>query len=185
MGPQVIKESLPLRQTLGSCDGALTSLPDAPSWTILEELILSQEESLPGMTLYAQTTCTSFQLAQVDLLQHWNITSSAMVGHSSGGIGAAYAVGILTPCNAMIAASYRGLNIPSAPTTDDSALIPSAIMAVGLPEPDATKEFAPFTGRLTIAAVNSPSIVTISSGEDTVLELKTILTDQKVFISQL
>ncbi|KAK8019140.1 lovastatin nonaketide synthase [Apiospora arundinis] len=108
------------------------------------------------MALYAQTICTSFQLAQVDLLQHWNIMSSAMVGHSSGGIGVAYAIGILTPCNAMIAASYRNMNIPSAPTTDDSALIPGAMMAVGLPEPDATKGFAPITGRLTIAAVNSP-----------------------------
>ncbi|KAK8013161.1 lovastatin nonaketide synthase [Apiospora marii] len=182
MGRQLIKESPIFRQTLEACDGVLQSLPDAPSWTILEGLSRSQEDSLLGVTLYSQTICTALQIALVDLLRGWNITPSAVVGHSSGEIGAAYAAGILSFENAMIAAYYRGVYM-SASTTDDS--VAGAMMAAGLSEPDATRELAKFTGRLTIAAVNSPSMVTISGDEDAILELKTTLTAQKVFARQL
>lgn len=182
VGRQLIQECPLFRQTLQRCDLALGSLPNAPEWSVIDELLRSKETSLLGQTLYSQTICTAVQLALVDLMKSWGISPSAVVGHSSGEMGAAYAAGILSFENAMIAAYYRGLYMSSGNNTDQ---VPGAMMAVGLTESDALEALKPYTGRLTIAAVNSPSTITISGDEDAIIELKSELDREKVFARQL
>lgn len=181
MGRQLIEECPHFRQSLQRCDAILKSLPDAPEWSILEELNKTKETTLLGETLYSQTICTALQLAIIDLIECWGIKPSAVVGHSSGEMGAAYAAGILSFESALIAAYYRGRYM-SANRTDG---VPGGMMAVGLPENKCLEELKPYAGRLTIAAVNSPSTMTVSGDEDAILELKDKLTEKKVFVRQL
>lgn len=108
MGRQLIQECPHFRQSLQRCDAILKELPDAPEWSIVAELSKTKETSLLGETLYSQTICTALQLALIDLMECWGIKPSAVVGHSSGEMGAAYAAGILTFESALIAAYYRG-----------------------------------------------------------------------------
>ncbi|PNY28233.1 Hybrid Polyketide synthase-nonribosomal peptide synthetase [Tolypocladium capitatum] len=181
MGRQLIEECPHFLQSLQRCDTVLKALPSAPEWSIVAELRKTKETSLLGETLYSQTICTALQLAIVDLIECWGVKPSAIVGHSSGEMAAAYAAGILTFESALIAAYYRGCCMSA--SRDDG--VPGGMMAVGLPEKKCLEELKPFAGRLTIAAVNSPSTMTVSGDEDAILELKEKLTEKEVFVRQL
>ncbi|KAK5987499.1 Hybrid PKS-NRPS synthetase pynA [Cladobotryum mycophilum] len=181
MGRQLIEESPHFRQSLQRCDAVLKALPDAPDFSIVAELNKTKETSLLGQTLYSQTICTALQLALIDLMECWGIKPSAVVGHSSGEMGAAYAAGILSFENALLAAYYRGRYM----SASREGGVPGGMMAVGLPEQKCLEELKPYQGRLTIAAVNSPSTMTVSGDEDAILELKEKLTEKKVFVRQL
>lgn len=159
------------------CDYVLQLLTDPPSWSILEELNHNEETSRLNETLFSQTICTAVQLALVQLLYSWGITPSAVVGHSSGEVAAAHAAGILSFENAVVAAYYRGKHM----SADLENQVPGAMLAVGLSESEALDRLKEFTGRLALAAVNSPSSMTISGDEDAILELKQILDDEKIF----
>ncbi|KAH7149618.1 polyketide synthase [Dactylonectria estremocensis] len=181
MGRQLIEQCPHFRQSIQRCDTVLKALPDAPEWSILAELSKTKETSLLGETLYSQTICTALQLAIVDLLESWGIKPNGVVGHSSGEMGASYAAGILSFENALIAAYYRGRYMSA--SNEDG--VPGGMMAVGLPESECLEELKPYVGRLNIAAVNSPSTMTVSGDEDAILELKDKLTERKVFVRQL
>lgn len=56
----------------------------------------------------AQTLCTALQVGIVEVLRIWNIRPSAVVGHSSGEIAAAYAAGAITAEDAIKIAYFRG-----------------------------------------------------------------------------
>lgn len=181
MGRQLIEECPHFRQSLQRCDEVLRALPDAPEWSILAELQKTKETSLLGETLYSQTICTALQLALVDLMAAWGIKPSAVVGHSSGEMGASYAAGILSFENALLAAYYRGRYMSA--STDSG--VAGGMMAVGLPENECLEELKPYAGRLNIAAVNSPSTMTVSGDKDAILELKDRLAERKVFVREL
>ncbi|KAF3397551.1 Lovastatin diketide synthase mokB [Talaromyces pinophilus] len=153
MGRELIQKSPLFKQTLQRCDNILSQLPDAPEWSVVEELLKSQATSRLAETRFSQPLCTSLQLAICTLLTQWGIEATAVVGHSRE-IGAAYAAGILSFENAMIAAYYRGLYMSNGP--DDS--IKGAMMAVGLTEEQARVEIEPYTGLIAVAAINSPPI---------------------------
>ncbi|KAJ9635854.1 hypothetical protein H2199_008207 [Coniosporium tulheliwenetii] len=183
MGRQLIQQSPLFRQTLERCDQVLQSLPDRPEWSVLEELLRSKDDSRLGETRFSQPICTALQLAILDLLSQWGINCSACVGHSSGEMAAAYAAGILSFENAIIAAYYRGVYMSNG--SQNASATPGAMMAVGLTEAEALIELQSYKGRACIAAVNSPSTMTLSGDEDAILELKQTLTARKVFARQL
>ena len=183
MGRQLIEQSPLFRQSLESCDQILQALPDSPDWTIIEELLRSRETSQLAETRFSQPICTALQLAILDLLKEWGITPSAVVGHSSGEMAAAYAAGILSFENAVIAAYYRGLymsdNVKGIETKAGT------MMAVGMTEAETVAELKPYAGRIVLAAINSPSTMTLSGDEDAIIELKEKLTERKIFARQL
>ncbi|PYH97071.1 lovastatin nonaketide synthase [Aspergillus ellipticus CBS 707.79] len=180
MGRQLIEQCPLFRQTLEKCDRVLQRLPDAPNWSCMAELLKSSSDSRLAQSRFSQPLCTALQLSLVDLLRSWGITPSAVVGHSSGEIAAAYAAGILSFSNAIICAFYRGLYM-----SKGVGSTPGAMMAVGMTEADAVTTLQPYTGRITVAAINSPSSLTLSGDEDAIKELKAMLDEQKIFARQL
>ncbi len=108
---------------------------------------------------FSQPLCTALQIALVDLLATWSITPSAVVGHSSGELAAAYAAGALSAKDAVIAAFYRGQVCKTAKKTGGMA-------AVGLGKEDVSPYLAP---GVRVACENSGSSVTLS-GDIKVLE---------------
>ncbi|KAL3436350.1 hypothetical protein BDV09DRAFT_194014 [Aspergillus tetrazonus] len=181
MGRELIEKSPLFRQTLQRCDKILSQLPDAPEWSVVEELLKSQATSRLGETRFSQPLCTALQLALCTLLTQWGIEPTAVVGHSSGEMGAAYAAGILSFENALIAAYYRGLYMSS----DLENSVKGSMMAVGLSDEEARHEIKPYSGRVAVAAINSPSSITLSGDEDAIVELKKDFVDRKIFARQL
>ncbi|GAT19497.1 fatty acid synthase S-acetyltransferase [Aspergillus luchuensis] len=114
--------------------------------------------SWTGKAEFVQPLCTALQIGLVDLFAEWNIRPATVVGHSSGEIAAAYAMGSLTAEEAIVVAFYRGKLASSLP-------VEGAMAAVGL----SAQEVETFLVEgAVVACENSPQSVTISGDVDKV-----------------
>lgn len=116
----------------------------------------------------------------VDLIQSWGIHPTAVAGHSSGEIGAAYAAGIITFEAAMAVAYHRGRLIPILKKKFPD--LQGRMMAIG----GTKEEVSPLIESLTakearIACFNSPSSLTISGDEPAIAELEKLAEDKQMF----
>ncbi|KAK1241374.1 hypothetical protein MKX08_001348 [Trichoderma sp. CBMAI-0020] len=180
MGRRLYEKSKRFRQTIDDLEKALSYLPIPPSWSLSGELVASDENSRIHEAAVSQPLCTALQIALVDLLYASGITFSAVVGHSSGEISAAYAAGYLKAADAVAIAYYRGVFAHLAGGPEDQK---GKMMAVGMSFEQALffcKE-AQFAGRIQVAASNSRSSVTLSGDEDAIEEAKRLLDQQQTF----
>ncbi|KAL4894558.1 hypothetical protein BDV59DRAFT_207137 [Aspergillus ambiguus] len=160
MGRQLMVDYPSFLANIRSMDVTLQGLNDnAPSWSIEEILFSSDDKPRMSKAELSQPLCTAIQIAVVDLLASWNVTPSAVVGHSSGEIAASYAAGALTKEGALIAAYYRGF-VCRTPTK------PGCMAAIGLGRAEVLPFLLP---GVVIACENSGSSVTLS-GDSEVLE---------------
>ncbi|KAJ2995950.1 hypothetical protein NUW58_g1134 [Xylaria curta] len=186
MGAELIEKSTAALQIIQRLDSYLADLPapDRPAWTLEAELLT--HGSRIHMSTISQPICTAIQILITDLLQVANVAFSAVIGHSSGEIGAAYAAGYITARDAIYIAYYRGIHLNSA-CSPRGAHIRGAMLAAGISMEEAKSlcRESVFRGRICLAASNSPSSVTISGDEDAVLELQKVLTTQEKFNREL
>ena len=183
MGRQLIEHSQLFKQTLERCDASLQRLPDSPDWSCIDELCKPPEDSRLSQSRFSQPICAALQLGIVELLRAWDITPSAVVGHSSGEIVAAYCAGVLSFENTIICAYYRGLYMSKG--VGMTTFARGAMMAVGLTETEGKAELEVYKDRISLAAINSPSSLTFSGDEDAILELKQELERKKIFARRL
>ncbi|KAI9830142.1 MAG: hypothetical protein M1819_005819 [Sarea resinae] len=178
MARDLIVASHKARESLARLDEALAELPDGPSWSIIQ--ILMDESSNLSEAAYSQPICTAVQLMLVDLLVLAGVEFHAVVGHSSGEIGAAYAAGIITAPEAIKIAYYRGFHAKLARNASGGI---GAMMAVGIPYDEGRKFCArpEFAGRIDVAASNAPKTVTLSGDEDAIQEAKQVFDEEKTF----
>ncbi|THY17835.1 hypothetical protein D6D00_08357 [Aureobasidium pullulans] len=180
MGSGLLSRVTLFRQSMERCEMALKSLPDAPSWSLLDQLNAEGADSRLAEAAVSQPLCTALQIALVDVLKASGVRFHAVVGHSSGEIAATYAAGILTLSGAMQIAYYRGVHAHLAKGHLGQA---GGMIASGLSYDEAV-EFCgrpQFNGRLSVAASNSPSSVTLSGDLDSIEEAKQELVALDVF----
>ncbi|KAK8076614.1 polyketide synthase [Apiospora phragmitis] len=138
-------------------------------WSLLEELNKPAEESRVNEAEISQPACTCIQLALVALLASWGIVPTAVTGHSSGEIAAAFAAGLVSFQEAVAVSYFRGqaaARLASQQSPDQKG----AMLALGVGAEEATKLIAEHgSGYATVAAVNSFNSVTIS-GDKPVIE---------------
>lgn len=162
---------------------ALDQLPagDRPTWSLLQELHKDASSTRVMSAALSQPLCTAIQIAQVDLIRAAGVELSAVVGHSSGEIAAAYAAGLISAQDAICIAYYRGLH---SGLSQGSQMQRGAMMAVGTSAEDAQEllDFDEFQGRACIAAVNSKQSVTLSGDQDAIEELAVVFEDEEKFV---
>ncbi|EKV18449.1 Equisetin synthetase, putative [Penicillium digitatum Pd1] len=184
MGAQLLELSPFVSQRIAELQRALATLPDRdrPDWTLYSQLLANSKSSRLAEAALAQPLCTAVQIVLVDLLRAAGIDLCAVVGHSSGEIGAAYAAGFLSASNAIRVAYYRGLYAKLA-----QAGGPGAMMAVGTSYEDAQEfcELDDFVGRIQVAARNSSSSITLSGDEEVIEEAVAIFQDEGKFARRL
>lgn len=137
----------------------LSPTPIESRWSGLHRidiLLNCSDRTILGKAEYSQPICTALQVALVHLLETWEITPSAVVGHSSGEIAAAYAGGALTAKEAIIAAFYRGYVCKTAQRVGGMA-------AIGMGKTEVEKYLL---SGVRVACENSSSSVTISGDLD-------------------
>lgn len=117
---------------------------------------------------------------QVNLLRATGVEFTAVIGHSSGKIGAAYAAGMISAEDAICIAYYRGLHSDLAYGTNGQQ---GAMMAVGSSFEDvhALCEEPELKGRVSVAAVNSMASVTVSGDKEAIEKIKIILEEEAKF----
>lgn len=186
MGAKLIETSPFVRARLSELDATLSSLPegDRPNWTLEEQLTAEKDSSRLAEAAISQPLCTAVQILLVDLTRAAGIKLRAVVGHSSGEIGAAYAAGFLDSSDALRIAYYRGLY---AKESQSPAGAKGAMMAVGTTYEDAMEfcDLAEFEGRIQVAAQNSPTSVTLSGDDDMIDEALDVLKDEGKFARKL
>ncbi|KAG5747579.1 hypothetical protein H9Q69_013258 [Fusarium xylarioides] len=183
MGRTMIETSSQFRESIQKCQGALRDIPDAPMWSLMDELMAPEEKSRLGEAAISQPLCTATQIAIVDVLASAGVHFDAVVRHSSGEISAVYAAGLLSAIDAMRIVYYRGLYAKHASGPSSAK---GSMMAVGMGSEDATAfcDQEQFNGRIRLAASNSPSSATISGDEDAIFEAKEIHVNGVLFSYQ-
>ena len=129
-------------------------------------MLKPKEDSRIDRAELSQPLCTAVQLALVNALGRYKIHPSAVVGHSSGEIGAAYASNALPMDVAIMIAYYRGFVTRNQPRR-------GAMAALGL-GPAETAHF--LRDGVVIACENSVNSTTISGDVD---EVKRMIADVK------
>ena len=103
----------------------------------------------------------------------------AVVGHSSGEIAAAYAVGALSLSSCMAVAYHRG-------ALASKVAGRGAMLAIGTTVIEVNSLLGKAAGgKAVIACINSPSLITVSGDTDAVDSLQTLATDAKIFTRRL
>ncbi|KAI0430353.1 polyketide synthase [Xylaria sp. FL1042] len=105
MGRELMNYAV-FRCSLYEADKYLSNL-NCP-WSLIFELLKEKHLSRVNRAEFSQPLCTALQVALVDLLYSWGIFPSAIAGHSSGEIAAAYASGSISRESAWKIAYYRG-----------------------------------------------------------------------------
>ncbi|KAI0836347.1 hypothetical protein F5Y06DRAFT_298710 [Hypoxylon sp. FL0890] len=169
--------------SLRKSDDTFTNL--GCNWSLFDVI---RDEGKISRPEFSQPLCTALQIAQVDLLQSFNIHPVAAVGHSSGEIAAAYAVGALSHESACKIAYFRGKlagQLRATTCTPGAMLsanlregeIPKYLKSLGL---SASKETA-----VHVACVNSPYNVTLAGPEQSIDIVKADLDKKGTFAQKL
>ncbi|KAI1387971.1 uncharacterized protein F4822DRAFT_430721 [Hypoxylon trugodes] len=172
MGKDLFVANVDFREDIHFMDDILRRLPRPPRWTIEAEILKPGEISDMNKAELAQPLCTALQIAIFRQFQRLRVIPTAVVGHSSGEIAAAYAAGYISLEFAIQAAYYRGL-VSSTSSTKDGAM---AAIGLGARE---VAEMLPHG--VVVACENSPQSTTISGDrelvEQAVARIKTVKPD--------
>ncbi|TLD23797.1 hypothetical protein PspLS_06375 [Pyricularia sp. CBS 133598] len=182
MGRELLASYPVFRASLERFDACLSRL--GATFSLVEELtekdaktsrISDAELSQPG--------CTGVQLALVDLLRDWGIRPDAVVGHSSGEIGAAYATGALTLHECAAIAYFRGQSVLQLKAAYPDLKGGMLAVGAGLDEvSDMIKTMTPNPARrVVVACVNSPGSITASGDVAAVEELQAKVEEKQLF----
>ncbi|CAG7918788.1 unnamed protein product [Penicillium olsonii] len=164
MGHGLAQEYAIVRRTLQNLGEIISKLPNAPEWNLLEALAQPKSKSRVNEAEQSQPLTTAIQIAMVDLLRSWGVNPTAVVGHSSGEIAAAYTAGLISAAEAIIIAYQRGA--ATVKSTQHGAML-----AVGMGPEEVVKviEDIPDIG---IACYNAPDSVTLSGTDEAVDEAR-------------
>ncbi|KAJ3580034.1 hypothetical protein NPX13_g526 [Xylaria arbuscula] len=181
MGRELMAAYPVFLSTLETCDATIKRL--GATWSIIEELKRDQKSSKVNEVKYSMPLTCSIQLALVQLLSNWGINPTAVTGHSTGEVAAAFAAGAISLEEAIIVTYFRGKINAEAVERKTSG---GAMMAVGL-GPD---EVSPYlqevkNGQVHIACFNSPSSVTLSGDSEPIDELEKRFGAEGVFARKL
>ncbi|CAG8380102.1 unnamed protein product [Penicillium salamii] len=164
MGYGLAQEFAVVRRTLQELGHTISKLPNAPEWDLLGALAQPKSKSRVNEAELSQPLTTAVQIAMVDLLRSWGVNPTAVVGHSSGEIAAAYTAGLVSAREAIIIAYQRGA--ATVKSTQHGAML-----AVGLGPEEVLKviEDIPEIG---IACYNAPDSVTLSGTDEAIDEAR-------------
>ncbi|KAI4591597.1 Type I Iterative PKS [Pestalotiopsis sp. 9143b] len=169
----------PFADTMDKADYHLREM--GATWSLSEELNKDVSISRINDPDISQPACTAIQLALLALLETWNIKPTAVTGHSSGEIAAAFAAGLLSFRNALAVAYFRGQAASKLAVQQTGE---GAMLALGI-GPESARELISQhdCGYVTIAAINSPQSVTISGDKSAIDSLQQVAEDLPLFIS--
>ena len=173
MGKELLQYRV-FQDTLTYLDHILSLLPSPPDWKTEDFILGTEDAARINIPEVSQTVCTALQVGVIDLLHSWGVRPTAVVGHSSGEIAAAYAAGRITAAEAITTAYYRG----QAVSHNEQK---GAMLAVGLSSKDVEKYLCGIEQQVVVAAINSPSSVTLSGDIDAIIALSEKLISESIF----
>ncbi|KAE8306529.1 hypothetical protein BDV41DRAFT_585593 [Aspergillus transmontanensis] len=156
MGAALLDHFERFREDVEEMELALKGLDDPPQWSLKEELDKGMDRSRVMEPEFSQPLCTAMQIGLVNIFAQWGIKPTAVLGHSSGEIAAAYAAQAISAADAIVIAYYRGKFVNSKEGLGGMVAINTSRDTVH-----------PFLhDGVTIGCQNSPQSVTLSGDKD-------------------
>ncbi|MFF3226199.1 SDR family NAD(P)-dependent oxidoreductase [Nocardia suismassiliense] len=144
-------------------------------WSLIEELRRPEEDSRVTTTEIAQPANFLVQVCLAAELTELGVRPAAIVGHSVGEVSAAFVSGMLSLRDALLVSYHRARL---------QATTGGAMVAVGLPESEALAVISNAAG-VEVAAVNSPTSVTIAGDRAAVARVREELAATGAFVRAL
>ncbi|MFH8478752.1 amino acid adenylation domain-containing protein [Streptomyces sp. NPDC018055] len=160
MGRQLLRDEPVFREAVTACDDALREFAD---WSLIEELTAEESASRMAETWLAQPANFALQVGLAALWRSYGVRPDAVVGHSTGEIAAFHEAGVYSLRDAARVAVHRSRLQQTLAGT-------GTMLAVSLTEEEAERRVRPYRDRVSVAAVNSPTSVTLA-GETEALGL--------------
>lgn len=178
MGKELMESHSIFAKSIETCSNYLQTI--GAEFSLLEELAKGSKETLVNEAHISQPACTAIQIGLTKLLKAWGVSPSAVVGHSSGEIGAAFAAGAITLEDAMAVAYWRGK--VSSEMKFKHPDLRGAMLAVGAKAED-VRVIIKTLGlkRVNVACENSPNSITASGDEEDVDRLAAELESRSIF----
>ncbi|WP_425385461.1 type I polyketide synthase, partial [Streptomyces himastatinicus] len=140
----------------------------------------SAEAALLDRTGYAQSALFAVQVSLVELLRSWGMGPDVVLGHSIGELAAAYAAGVFDLADAARLVAGRARLMQGLPSGGAMAAVEGTEAEVA----DILGGFAEGE-RATVAAVNGPTAVVVSGGEDVVERVMAVARERGRRVSRL
>jgi acyl transferase domain-containing protein/acyl carrier protein len=152
MGRGLLQQDPVFRAVVERCDQLFSQ---RSGWSLLEQLIRSENESRIHETFVAQPAIFALQVALAERLAAWGIRPEAVVGHSIGEIAAAHVAGALSLSQAVDVVYHRS-------RLQERARRRGGMAAVGLAADRVSSYLEKFDGELEVAAINGPELVSVA-----------------------
>ena len=135
---------------------------------------------------FAQPLCTTLQIALVELLSSWKVRPSAVIGHSSGEIVAAFCLGAVSHESAINLAYHRGrvVSMVSASGSRQGGMMAVALSEIAV-APHLVEAMQRAGGRISVGCVNAPQNVTITGDTPAIETLRQKMDDMGIFARNL
>lgn len=159
------------RRKAEQCDEIFKKLA---GWSILEELSRDESSSRISDTTVAQPANFLLQVALIETLIGYGIQPAAVVGHSVGEVTSLYVSGVLTLEEAVLV-SYQRSRIQK------KAAGIGSMLAVALTRGQAEEIVRREDNRISIAAINSPTAVTLSGDTEVLERISSELSNDGIF----
>ncbi|OBF13777.1 type I polyketide synthase [Mycobacterium sp. ACS4331] len=148
-------------------------------WSLLEELQRDESRSRMGETEIAQPANFAIQVALAEQLAHFGVTADAVIGHSAGEVAAHHLAGLLTFEQAVHVIHHRSRLQQR--TTGRGEMIAVGLDAASLMQTIDEELRQQFDRGVSVAAINSPSSVTVAGDADVLAQLEQQLVRAEVF----
>ena len=175
MGRQLLEDNAIFREVVETCDQLLAKYAD---WSLLEELKRDEESSRINGTQFAQPAIFATEIALAKVWESFGILPDFVCGHSVGEIAAAYVSGALSLEDAIKVIYYRS-------KLQQKTAGMGGMLAVAVSKNNASHLIASYEGRISIAAINSPSSVTLAGEMSSLEQLAEKLTADNIFCRML
>ncbi len=171
MGRQLFENDPFFRSWIEKLDTMLSKHAD---WSLIEELTKDEENSRISETNIAQPAIFSIQIALYEMWKALGVHPKAVVGHSIGEVAAGYVSGALTLEQAVLLIFHRS-------RIQFKATDKGRMLAVGVTVEEARKLIEGKEDRVSVGAVNGPSMVALSGDTDVIEDIAKELNEKDIF----
>nr|WP_240760780.1 type I polyketide synthase [Mycolicibacterium sp. CR10] len=148
-------------------------------WSLVEELRRDEASSRMAETEFAQPANFAIQIALAEQLAEFGIVPDAVIGHSAGEVAAHHLAGVLTFEQA-IEVIYHRSRLQQR-TSGQGRMLAVGLDAETLMHTIGGKALEEFGRRVSVAAINSPSAVTVAGDSDVLDDIARQLDEADIF----
>ena len=175
MGRQLLNGNTIFRDTIEQCDRLLLK---HTTWSLVDELKREEADSRLNSTQFAQPAIFAVEVGLAKVWESLGITPNVICGHSVGEIAAAHIAGALSLVDAITVIFYRSL-------LQHKTAGMGSMLAAAVSKNNAVHLIVPYKGKISIAAVNSPTSVTLAGDKDALADLEQSLSSDNIFCRHL